>query len=125
MPVRAVGLVHCAHCRREGARTECPWCRLTICAACASDWTTCDRAAGRVFRLGATARLRDVDPSGRHGLVSSWRGGTRVLDLRAPAWVAAAAPLPRSGCPAPATAGCARRRPEPAWCAFAAIAGSS
>ncbi|MFN0250983.1 MAG: hypothetical protein ACKV2T_29180 [Kofleriaceae bacterium] len=39
------------------------------------------------MRLGRTARLRDVDPSGRLGLVTRWVGSMRLFDLRRLRWV--------------------------------------
>jgi hypothetical protein len=66
---------------------ECDVCRRLVCPACASDWSTCDQPYGRVVRLGVGARLRDVDPSGRIGIVSRWRGTTTLVDLRRLRWI--------------------------------------
>jgi hypothetical protein len=38
-------------------------------------------------RLGLSARLRDVDPSGRLGLVSHWREPLRLFDIRRLRWI--------------------------------------
>lgn len=87
MVARGAGDVGCAHCTRFGASTTCAICALQVCAACAADWTTCSEPSGRVVRLGLTARLRDVDPSGRLGLVSHWRQPLRLFDLRRLRWI--------------------------------------
>jgi hypothetical protein len=84
---RGPGAVGCAHCRTIGATVDCRVCGHLVCPACAADWTTCEAPSGRVIRLGTTARLRDVDPTGRLGLVSRWRGAMRLLDLRRMCWV--------------------------------------
>ena len=84
---RGPGAVGCAHCKVIGARGACRVCMRLVCPPCEADWTTCDEPSGRVVRLGRTARLRDVDPSGRLGLVSRWRGPLRMLDLRRLRWV--------------------------------------
>jgi len=62
-------------------------CTHLVCEKCASDWTTCSEPSGRVIRLGLTARVRDVDPSGRLALVSHWRQPLRIFDLRQLRWV--------------------------------------
>jgi hypothetical protein len=41
-----------------------------------------------VVRLGLTARVRDVDPTGRLALVSHWRQPLRLFDLRQLRWIA-------------------------------------
>lgn len=87
MVARGAGDVGCAHCTRFGANTTCPICELQVCADCAADWTTCSEPSGRVVRLGLTARLRDVDPTGRLGLVSHWRQPLRLFDLRRLRWI--------------------------------------
>ena len=87
MVARGPGAVGCAHCRKLGADTACGVCKHLVCDACAADWATCDEPSGRVFRLGMTARLIEVDPAGRFGLVSRWRGPLRLVDLRGLRWV--------------------------------------
>lgn len=87
MVARGPGAVGCAHCTLIGAETPCPICTHLICERCAQSWTTCTAAAGRVLRLGLTARLRDVDPTGRLGLVSHWRQPLRLFDLRRLSWI--------------------------------------
>lgn len=62
-------------------------CKHLVCPACANDWSTCDQPWGRVFRLGMTARLVDVDPTAKLGLVSRWHGAMRYIDLRALRWI--------------------------------------
>lgn len=92
---RGAGAVGCAHCKVIGATVACRVCKHLVCPRCDADWATCDEPAARVIRLGTTARLRDVDPSGQLGLVSRWRGALRVFDLRRLRWVRDAW-LPRS-----------------------------
>ncbi|HEU4612474.1 MAG TPA: hypothetical protein VFS15_10370 [Kofleriaceae bacterium] len=87
MVARGAGDVGCAHCTRFGANTTCPICALQVCPDCAADWTTCNEPSGRIVRLGLTARLRDVDPTGRLGLVSHWRQPLRLFDLRRLRWI--------------------------------------
>ncbi|HEX5063524.1 MAG TPA: hypothetical protein VFV99_29305 [Kofleriaceae bacterium] len=87
MVARGPGDVGCAHCTLIGADRPCPVCTHLVCERCASDWTTCSEPSGRVIRLGLTARVRDVDPSGRLALVSHWRQPLRVFDLRQLRWV--------------------------------------
>lgn len=88
MVLRAAGEVGCAHCKMIGAADRaCQICTRMICDACAADWATCDQPAGRVIRLGRSARVRDVDPLGRIALVSHWRKPMRFFDLRKLAWI--------------------------------------
>lgn len=87
MVARGPGAVGCAHCRKLGADVACAVCKHLVCDACAKDWATCDEPWGRVFRLGMTGRLIEVDPSGRFGLVSRWRGTLKLVDLRGLRWV--------------------------------------
>ena len=87
MVARGPGAVGCAHCTKLGAESACAVCKHLVCATCAADWATCDRPSGRVFRLGMTARLVDVDPGGRVGLVTRWRGKLKLVDLRGLAWI--------------------------------------
>jgi hypothetical protein len=58
-----------------------------VCEKCGADWVTCGEPSGRLVRLGLSARLRDVDPSGRLGLVSHWREPLRLFDLRRLRWI--------------------------------------
>lgn len=58
-----------------------------VCEKCAADWTTCGEPSGRVVRLGLTARVRDVDPTGRLAFVTFWRQKPRLFDLRRLRWV--------------------------------------
>jgi WD40 repeat protein len=58
-----------------------------VCESCGADWTTCPEPTGREVRLGRTARLRDVEPGGRIGLVTKWFGSMRAFDLRRLRWV--------------------------------------
>jgi hypothetical protein len=81
--------VGCVHCTAMGGAVECRICGRVVCVACAADWTTCDQPSGRILRLGMTARLRDVDPQGRLGLVFRFPMRWRLVDLRALRWVAA------------------------------------
>ena len=87
MVARGPGAVGCAHCTKLGAEVACGVCKHLVCPACANDWSTCDQPWGRVFRLGMTARLVDVDPSAKLGLVSRWHGSMRYVDLRALRWI--------------------------------------
>src|SRR4051794_11631086 len=87
MVARGPGAVGCAHCARLGGDIPCPVCKHLVCSACAADWATCSQPSGRVFRLGATARIIDVDPSGRYGIVARWWGRLKVVDLRALSWI--------------------------------------
>src|SRR5262245_10280161 len=87
MVARGPGDVGCAHCTRIGADRPCAVCTHLVCQACAADWTTCSEPSGRLVRLGLSARLRDVDPSGRIGLVSHWRQSLRLFDLRRLCWI--------------------------------------
>lgn len=88
MVARGPGAVGCAHCKIVGADRSCQICTRLVCEACAADWTTCGEPSGRMVRLGLTARLRDVDPTGRFGLVSHWRQPMRLFDLRQLRWIA-------------------------------------
>lgn len=87
MVARGAGDVGCAHCTVIGADRSCQVCTRLVCERCGTDWTTCPEPTGREVRLGRTARLRDVDPSGRIGLVTRWVGGMRLFDLRRLRWV--------------------------------------
>lgn len=87
MVARGPGAVGCAHCRVIGADRACQVCRKQVCERCAGDYTTCDEPSGRLLRLGFRARVRDVDPTGRLGLVSHWRRPLRLLDLRRLRWI--------------------------------------
>ena len=87
MVARGPGAVGCAHCTKLGAEVACGVCKHLVCPACANDWSTCDQPWGRVFRLGMTARLVDVDPTAKLGLVSRWHGPMRYVDLRALRWI--------------------------------------
>ena len=69
MVARGPGAVGCAHCTKLGAEVACGVCKHLVCPACANDWSTCDQPWGRVFRLGMTARLVDVDPSAKLGFI--------------------------------------------------------
>jgi hypothetical protein len=84
---RGADAVGCAHCTAMGGKVECRICGRVVCAACAADWTTCDQPSGRVIRLGLTARLRDVDPAGRLGLVGRFPLKLALVDLRRLSWV--------------------------------------
>ncbi len=87
MVARGAGDVGCAHCTVIGADRSCQVCTRLVCESCGADWTTCPEPTGREVRLGRTARLRDVDPSGRVGLVTRWVGAMRCFDLRRLRWV--------------------------------------
>lgn len=87
MVLRGAGEVGCAHCKVIGADRSCQICTRMICEKCAGDWATCDQPSGRVVRLGASARVRDVDPTGKLALVSHWRQPLRLFDLRQLEWV--------------------------------------
>jgi hypothetical protein len=87
MVARGPGAVGCVHCTKLGAVVACGVCKRLVCEACAKDWSTCDQPWGRVFRLGTTGRLLDVDPTGKLGLVTRWRGPMRYIDLRALRWI--------------------------------------
>src|SRR4051794_40088112 len=86
MVARGPGAVGCAHCTRLGATASCEVCGHLVCPACAADWSTCALPSGKVLRLGRGARLFEVDPAGRLGLVSTWTGGLKIVDLRALRW---------------------------------------
>jgi WD40 repeat protein len=92
MVARGAGDVGCAHCTVIGANRSCQVCTRLVCSNCGADWTTCPEPTGREVRLGRTARLRDVDPTGRIGLVTKWVGAMRCLDLRRLRWVDAELP---------------------------------
>jgi WD40 repeat protein len=62
-------------------------CKHLVCPTCAADWATCTEPSGRTFRMGMTARLIDVDPSGRLGLVQRWKGPLKLVDLRGLRWI--------------------------------------
>jgi WD40 repeat protein len=87
MVARGAGDVGCAHCTVIGAERSCQVCTRLVCANCGADWTTCPEPTGREVRLGRTARLRDVDPTGRIGLVTFWVGAMRLFDVRRLRWV--------------------------------------
>lgn len=87
MVLREAGEVGCAHCTTTGANATCSICTLIVCATCADDWGSCTEPTGREVRLGLTARVRDIDPSGRYALVSHWRAPLRLFDLRRLRWV--------------------------------------
>lgn len=87
MVARGPGAVGCAHCTKLGAVVPCGVCKHLVCEVCANDWSTCEQPWGRVFRLGTTGRLVDVDPTGKLGLARRWRGSMRYIDLRALRWV--------------------------------------
>lgn len=87
MVLRAAGEIGCAHCAKSNADTDCPSCARLVCATCSTDWASCPEPTGREVRLGLTARVRDIDPSGRLALVSHWRQPLRVFDLRQLRWV--------------------------------------
>ncbi|HEY5925238.1 MAG TPA: hypothetical protein VIV11_26325 [Kofleriaceae bacterium] len=87
MVARGAGAVGCAHCTLIGADRSCQVCTRLVCETCAADWATCREPSGRVVRLGLSARLRDVDPLGRLGLVSHWRRPPRLFDLRRLRWI--------------------------------------
>ncbi len=92
MVARGAGDVGCAHCTVIGADRSCQVCTRLVCESCGADWTTCPEPSGREVRLGRTARLRDVDPSGRIGLVTRWVGSMRLFDVRRLRWVIADLP---------------------------------
>ena len=87
MVARGAGDVGCAHCTVIGADRSCQVCTRLVCEVCGADWTTCPEPTGREVRLGRTARLRDVDPSGRIGLVTRWVGSMKLFDVRRLRWV--------------------------------------
>lgn len=86
MVARGPGDVGCAHCTKIGAMQTCQVCTHLVCDACAADWTTCSEPAGREIRLGTTARVKDVDPSGRIAIVTHWVKGPRLFNLRQLCW---------------------------------------
>lgn len=96
MVARGAGDVGCAHCTVIGADRSCQVCTRLVCEKCGADWTTCPEPTGREVRLGRTARLRDVDPRGRIGLVTKWVGSMRVFDVRRLRWVDLALPRHRA-----------------------------
>src|SRR5690349_18351523 len=90
---RGADAIGCAHCEAAVGVEECRICRRVVCRACAADWTSCTEEAGRVVRLGMTARLVDVDPTGELALVTRLRHPVRLLDLRRLRWVETPAEL--------------------------------
>lgn len=96
MVARGAGDVGCAHCTVIGADRSCPVCTRLVCETCGADWTTCPEPTGREVRLGRTARLRDVDPAGRIGLVTRWVGPMKLFDVRRLRWVDVGLPRHRS-----------------------------
>lgn len=92
MVARGAGDVGCAHCTVIGADRACQVCTRLVCDNCGADWTTCPEPTGREVRLGRTARLRDVDPTGRIGLVTKWIGSMQLFDIRRLRWVDATLP---------------------------------
>ncbi len=74
------GAVGCSHCQGLGADQTCPMCRRPVCQACLAP-ETCPDPSVRELKLGLGARLRDVDCRGRRGLVASWTGSNRLVDL--------------------------------------------
>ncbi|CAN5772550.1 hypothetical protein BH11MYX3_BH11MYX3_01290 [soil metagenome] len=87
MVARGPGAVGCAHCTKLGAEIACGVCKHLVCEACGNDWSTCAEPWGRVFRIGTTGRLVEVDPSGQFGLVSRWIGAMRLIELRTLRWL--------------------------------------
>lgn len=87
MVARGPGDVGCAHCTKIGATPTCQVCTHLVCDACAADWTTCPEPAGRVVRLGMSARVREVDPNGRFAIVSHALKLPRLYDLRHLTWI--------------------------------------
>lgn len=79
-----------------GADRSCQVCTRLVCESCAADWTTCPEPTGREVRLGRTARLRDVDPTGRIGLVTRWFGVMKLFDVRRLRWVDVELPRQRT-----------------------------
>lgn len=92
MVARGAGDVGCAHCTVIGADRTCQVCTRLVCEKCGADWTTCPEPTGREVRLGRTARLRDVDPTGSLGLVTRWVGDMKLFDVRKLRWVDAQLP---------------------------------
>jgi len=92
MVARGPGAVGCAHCVQIGAEVSCQVCGRLVCTRCEADWATCSEPSGRVIRLGIGARLRDVDPGGQLGLVSTWHRSRKLLDLRRLRWYDAVVP---------------------------------
>lgn len=74
------GAVGCGHCKELGASRTCPACGRLVCAAC-EEAGNCSVPHVVELRLGLGCRLREVDPTGRAGVVSTWSGGARVVDL--------------------------------------------
>lgn len=76
--LRAPGRVVCAHCKREPARDDCATCGMARCDGCSQP---CPRPVVREIRLGMGRRLRDIDPTGRYGLVGTLLGRRKIYDL--------------------------------------------
>ena len=74
------GAVGCGHCLGLGAGETCPKCGQLVCLACL-EGDNCSVPRPVELRLGIGARLREVDPSGAVGVVSTWSGGARVVAL--------------------------------------------
>ena len=55
-------------------------CERPVCETCLAP-DTCPDPSERELRLGFGARLRDVDDQGRYGLVSTWTGRGKLVDL--------------------------------------------
>ena len=77
---KSMGAVGCGHCRGLGASESCPACGLLVCRGCLDD-DSCSVPRINELRLGMGARLRGVDPTGSSGIVTSWRGDARLVDL--------------------------------------------
>ena len=87
MVARGPGAVGCAHCTMLGAEIACAVCKHLVCVRCAANLSTCEQPSGRMFWLGPSGKLIDVDPAGRLGLVGGRWGRLRVVDLRTPRWL--------------------------------------
>ena len=75
------GAVGCGHCKGMDASETCPRCGQLVCVMCLEE-ESCSVPQPVELRLGIGARLRQVDRSGRTGVVSSWSGRVRVVDLK-------------------------------------------
>ena len=75
------GAVTCAHCQTLGADEQCPYCQRVVHKACLAG-EGCPVPHPVELRLGRGKRLRDIDETGRFGVVGFMFGGhAELMDL--------------------------------------------